>query len=75
MHEELLIGTDMLTTPHPKILRAQEHYWSELEMANALQDLRRAIETRDGDLLRATMRKWVESPDSDPAVLTVVGES
>ncbi len=74
MHEELLIGTDMLTTPHPKILRAQEHYWSELEMANAVQDLRRSIDTRDSDLLRATMRRWVEAPESDPQTLTVVGE-
>ena len=64
----------MLTTPHPKILRAQENYWSELEMANAIQDLRRSIDTRDSDLLRATMHKWVEAPETDPQTLTVVGE-
>ena len=43
-------------------------------MANAVQDLRRSIDTRDSDLLRATMRRWVEAPESDPQTLTVVGE-
>lgn len=62
MHEELLIGHDMLTTPHRKILRAQENLLSELEVAAALQDLRRAIENRDLDLLKATLAKCVE-PD------------
>lgn len=60
MHEELLIGSDMLTTPHPKILRAQENTLSEIEIANALQDLRRAIETRDVDTAISTLSKWVE---------------
>lgn len=60
MHEELLIGSDMLTTPHPKILRAQESYLSEIEMAGALQDLRRAIETRDETLAMDTLTKYVE---------------
>ncbi|MEP2531587.1 nucleoside-diphosphate sugar epimerase/dehydratase [Shimia sp.] len=75
MHEELLIGSDMLTTPHPKILRAQEKYWSELEIANALQDLRKSIDSRDSELLRATVLRWVESADSESEILTVVGES
>lgn len=61
MQEELLIGSDMLTTPHPKILRAQENNLSEIEMANALQDLRRTIENRDLDGAKATLRKWVEN--------------
>ncbi|TCK99926.1 FlaA1/EpsC-like NDP-sugar epimerase [Shimia isoporae] len=75
IHEELLIGSDMLTTPHPKILRAQEKYLSELEIAGALQDLRRAVDQRDADLLRNTMNRWMESGDaSDGPDLTVVGE-
>ncbi|CUK08922.1 UDP-N-acetyl-alpha-D-glucosamine C6 dehydratase [Shimia thalassica] len=61
MHEELLIGSDMLTTPHPKILRAQEKSLSELEMANALQELRRAVENRDKALANAVLHKWVEA--------------
>ncbi len=74
MHEELLIGSDMLTTPHPKILRAQENLLSELEIANALNDLRRAIETRDMDLLVTTLTRWVESDPPNADALTVVGE-
>ncbi|WP_093114854.1 polysaccharide biosynthesis protein [Salinihabitans flavidus] len=60
MHEELLIGTEQPNTPHPKILRAQETGLSELEVANALQDLRRAIDARDADMARAVIRRWVE---------------
>lgn len=60
MHEELLIGSDMLTTPHPKILRAQEKRLSEIEIAGALQDLRRAIQTRDESLALATLHNCVE---------------
>lgn len=65
MHEELLIGSDMLTTPHPKILRAQEFSLSEIEIANALQELRRAIKTRDVALATATLCKFVEDYSSD----------
>lgn len=74
IHEELLIGSDMLTTPHPKILRAQEGHLSELEIAGALQELRRAVENRDADLLNATLLRWVESAAEERPDLTVVGE-
>ncbi|MBS0125851.1 polysaccharide biosynthesis protein [Aestuariicoccus sp. KMU-90] len=60
LHEELLISPDMLTTPHPKILRAQENQLSEFEMATALKDLRLAIDTLDVDGARAVIARWVE---------------
>jgi FlaA1/EpsC-like NDP-sugar epimerase len=60
LHEELLIGTDMLTTPHSKILRAQEERLSEIEMAKALKSLRRAIDARDKDQLMAIVAQWIE---------------
>jgi len=60
LHEELLIGSDMLTTPHPKILRAQETFLSELEIANALRDLRSAVEAGDAPAARAVVIRWVE---------------
>lgn len=60
LHEELLISADMLTTPHPKILRAQEGYLSEIEMANALRDLREAIDTHDTLAARSVIARWVE---------------
>ncbi|KNG93477.1 polysaccharide biosynthesis protein [Pseudaestuariivita atlantica] len=60
LHEELLISPDMLTTPHTKILRAQESYLSEIEMANALRELRKALDTRDVPAARAVIARWVE---------------
>lgn len=64
LHEELLIGSDMLTTPHPKILRAQENHLSEIEMANALQALRQAIEARNRELLEHTLAQWIEKAET-----------
>ncbi|WP_119841201.1 polysaccharide biosynthesis protein [Pseudooceanicola algae] len=62
LHEELFIGSDMLPTPHVRILRAQEDHLSQTEVAAALADLSRAIETRDEDLANATLHKWVYAP-------------
>ncbi|MFD1342684.1 polysaccharide biosynthesis protein [Litorisediminicola beolgyonensis] len=66
LHEELLISPDMLTTPHPKILRAQESYLSEIEMANALRELRRAITSLDEGLAHDVIHRWVERAE-EPA--------
>jgi FlaA1/EpsC-like NDP-sugar epimerase len=60
MHEELLIGEGLLTTPHPKILRARERSLSELQMARALQSLRFAVATGDADGARAVAATYVE---------------
>ncbi|SNS18903.1 nucleoside-diphosphate sugar epimerase/dehydratase [Antarctobacter heliothermus] len=67
LHEELLISSDMLTTPHTKILRAQETFLSEFEMATAIKDLRQAIETRDEGAARAVISRWVEQAELDEA--------
>lgn len=58
LHEELLIGQDMLTTPHPKILRAREGRLSEIQVASALNDIRLAIESGDPEAARAAAFKW-----------------
>lgn len=63
LNEELLIGSDMLTTPHPKILRAQENHLSELEMASALHDLRKSVEAQDSDGATKLVRRWIEKCD------------
>ena len=68
LHEELLIGSDMLTTPHPKILRAQEGHLSEIEMANVLQSLRQAVETRDRSTLQSILSKWIEKPSNQDEI-------
>ncbi len=49
LHEELLIGQGLLTTPHPKILRAAEESLPELEMAHALRSLGGYMATGDAD--------------------------
>ncbi|MDR0809833.1 MAG: polysaccharide biosynthesis protein [Gemmobacter sp.] len=59
MHEELLIGAGLLTTPHGKILRAREESLSELELASALRALRSAIATGDQDAAREVVTTWV----------------
>jgi FlaA1/EpsC-like NDP-sugar epimerase len=60
LHEELLIGEGLLTTPHNKILRARENSLSELDMAKALQMLRNAMATGDAEAARAVAAAYVE---------------
>ena len=60
LHEELLIGEGLLTTPHNKILRARESSLSELDMAKALQSLRNAMATGDAQAARAVAAAYVE---------------
>ena len=71
LSEELLIGSDMLTTPHPKILRAQENNLSELEIASAMQDLRKAIEAQDAGTAETLVRRWIEKCDFAPRSTTI----
>jgi len=69
LHEELLIGSDMLSTPHPRILRAQEGHLPRRELSEALDALSEAIETRNVALLRRILDKWIEhtEPEGAPA--------
>ena len=60
LHEELLIGEGMKTTPHAKILCAQEDGLSEIEIASALRGLRIAVAGGDEAALRALISQWVE---------------
>lgn len=60
LHEELLIGAGLLTTPHAKILRAREGTLTELDMAKALQGLRNAMATGDPLAARAVAAAYVE---------------
>jgi FlaA1/EpsC-like NDP-sugar epimerase len=67
LHEELLIGEGLLTTPHAKILRAREGSLSELDMAKALQTLRNAMATGDALAARAVAAAYVEGYGGAPA--------
>ncbi|MCL4128056.1 UNVERIFIED_CONTAM: hypothetical protein GTU68_041500 [Idotea baltica] len=60
LYEELLIGNDMLTTPHPKILRAQEGQLSEIEVANMIKDLGQAFDAEDRIAARELVTRWVD---------------
>jgi FlaA1/EpsC-like NDP-sugar epimerase len=60
LHEELLIGEGLLTTPHSKILRAQEQCLSELQMASALRALRTAVAVGDADAAREVVATYVD---------------
>lgn len=64
LHEELLIGDGLLTTPHPKILRAQEAGLSEIEVASALRALRQAVDAGDANAAREVAARWVEGYDA-----------
>lgn len=53
LYEELLIDDDQLVpTPHPKILRAQEAAPSQVETATMLSELERCIDRNDAESLR-----------------------
>ena len=60
LYEELLIGTNILETPHPKILRAEEACPSEIEVASLLKDLRIAVENQHETAARHVITRWVE---------------
>lgn len=60
LHEELLIGPGMLTTPHDKILRARERALPHTVVSDVLRDLRGAVSIGDADAARAIMEDHVE---------------
>jgi FlaA1/EpsC-like NDP-sugar epimerase len=70
LYEELLLGNDMLTTPHQKILRAQEGKLSEIEIANMVKDIQAAVKNESSLAARETVSRWVgeyQAPLSDQA--------
>lgn len=60
LHEELLIGEGLLTTPHPKILRAHEQSLTELQMASALRTLRIAVANGTAAQAHEVIHSYVE---------------
>jgi len=61
LREELLIdGASLRSTPHAKILRAEDPMLSQIEVAAMLRDLTRAIEQGDPDHLRRLIAARVE---------------
>ncbi|MDQ2065142.1 nucleoside-diphosphate sugar epimerase/dehydratase [Xinfangfangia sp. CPCC 101601] len=70
LHEELLIGQGLLTTPHPKVLRATEECLSELEMANAMQELTRMMVQGDVEAMRALAMQLVQPKNAVAATMS-----
>jgi FlaA1/EpsC-like NDP-sugar epimerase len=77
LHEELLIGGQIVVTAHPRIMRSNERYlpWTELEPL--LNDLQSAVTENDADAARQMLRRIVpeftpNSPLGD--LLAVAGE-
>jgi FlaA1/EpsC-like NDP-sugar epimerase len=66
LHEELLIGKGLLTTPHPKILRAAEEGLAELEVAHALRELGGFMATGDVDAARSLAMELVHPRHERP---------
>lgn len=60
LHEELFIGDNLLPTRHEKILRAQESYLSEIEMAKVIKLLRSALDASDPLAAREVIQDTVE---------------
>ncbi|MDF3384603.1 MULTISPECIES: nucleoside-diphosphate sugar epimerase/dehydratase [unclassified Sulfitobacter] len=61
LYEELLIDSDSLrTTPHPKIMRAEEGMLSQIEVAAMLRELKASIAEGDIDRLRRLIAAKVE---------------
>lgn len=61
LYEELLIDkVGILETPHPKILRVEEDFPSEDEMAQILRDLKDAVALDSVEIVRQQIAMWVE---------------
>lgn len=69
LHEELLIGEGLQTTPHPKILRAHETGLSEIQVAGALRAIGAAVAQGDSTAVRRVIADCVEGyqPAEAPA--------
>jgi FlaA1/EpsC-like NDP-sugar epimerase len=72
LYEELLIGEGLLTTPHPKILRAHETSLTELQTASALRALRSVVETGNTADAYSIIQTYVEGYQSPSQVAAAV---
>lgn len=74
LYEELLIGENILETPHPKILRAEEACPSEIEVAGFLRELRQCVDQQAPDAARMVVMRSVEGSDggAEPRIAALV---
>ena len=60
LYEELLIGSDVTGTTHPRILRANEQYLEHHQLQQVLGDIGEATDARDWERLREILLRSVE---------------
>ncbi|WP_238379758.1 polysaccharide biosynthesis protein [Celeribacter ethanolicus] len=71
LYEELFVDLDDLRkTPHPKILRAEEHCLSQIEVAGLLREIQAAIEAANCDKLRGIVMGYAHRHDPTREVRT-----
>lgn len=71
LHEELLIGDGLLTTPHPKILRATEEDSGAIEISDVLQQIGGFAATGDAEAARdLALEVALGAPASVKAAIT-----
>jgi len=63
LHEELLVGGEVVGTEHRKIMRAQEDHPAWIELRGALNTLEQACETFDYEAVRTFIGGLVEGAD------------
>jgi FlaA1/EpsC-like NDP-sugar epimerase len=59
LYEELLIGDDPKTTPHPRIMKAHEQYLSWPQLEQKLNTLSMAMSVNDVPMIRALLKDLV----------------
>lgn len=60
LYEELIIGSDVTGTRHPRVMRASEQYPDEQTLADNMERLERAVDERDYEGLRSLLLETVE---------------
>ncbi len=67
LFEELLIGDDPAPTRHPRIMRANEHFWPRKVFDKALAEIDHALDCRDWLLVRRLLQVHVPGyrPESE----------
>lgn len=70
LDEELLIGTDMTGTEHPRIMRSNEPFLPAADLSRELDALQSAIAARDCDAMEAVLARTVEgyTPSRPPQI-------
>ena len=59
LYEELLIGSNMLSTPHEKILRANEDSISSEDLKDVLDKIDKAVQSNKQETAIEILQKWV----------------